>query len=170
MKQEEFIKRQNKYVRVIFNDDLDRTDYRYLEIKSWFMDIKALKTLTSLIDFGCNFDDTGLCRLYRNTEYNPRCCCNNCHGATGHFTNIQLTDTPKIARHFKEKVGFWRKGRGCILPRELRSDTCITYICNTYKSGENQPEPARTQARAIATAIGMFRTKIRERSIELELR
>ena len=171
MKQEEFIKRLSCYVRTVFNDDLDRTDFPYLEIKSWFMEIKALKSLTDLVDFGCGFNGKDQCRLYHGSENSNRCCCNNCHGANGHLSNVQLTDIPKIARRFKKDVGFWRQGKGCILPRELRSDTCVTYLCRVYDGREaDQSNLARRQCRAITAAIDIFRTKIRERSIELKLR
>jgi hypothetical protein len=39
-------------------------------------------------------------------------------------------DLAYYARHFSIKTGFWRKGKGCILSRKMRSVTCLTHHCN----------------------------------------
>ena len=169
MEQKKFIKRLSRYTNVAFDDSLDRSDYRYLEIKSWFGDIKALKALTSAIDFDCGFNDEGRCRQYRQTD-SIKCCCNNCYSANGHLEKVQLTDIPKIAIHFRKKVGFWRPGKGCILPRELRSATCVTYLCRIYDGKDSeQSKLAHRQAEAITKAMRIFNEKIRQRTTELEL-
>lgn len=71
-------------------------------------------------------------------------CCNNCekYGGYYHFTNSALDfvtiskltkKTPieifnYLDKLFDEENGFWGEN-GCKVPREMRSFTCITYLC-----------------------------------------
>ena len=104
---------------------------RYVNPKTY----KKLANLTSKINYGCNFVD-GKCKEDR-TEM---CCCSSCYSSSGHFQERFLTGDANeeaiekellyyVKKH-KEYVGFWRKGKGCVLPRERRSSTCLTYNCN----------------------------------------
>lgn len=108
---------------------------------------------TEFMDFGCNFEH-GTCRQHKTKvagEDNP-CCCNGCNSAMGHFKSIPQSHIRELARNFKSeevtvkgrysnglgvmelkdkkfRPGFWRPGKGCVLPREYRSVTCVTYHC-----------------------------------------
>ena len=104
---------------------------------------KELADLTSLINFGCNFKN-GKCRADR-TEM---CCCGSCASCFGHFTetffsgydNIEYIEEEMLyyVREYRAKTGFWRKGKGCILPRHKRSATCLTYNCSSRLTPEEK--------------------------------
>ena len=96
---------------------------------------RELAKLTAKLDYGCNFKD-GNCKEQRSSE---ACCCTNCRGQFGFFhhrffaTYNSENDIEKELMYYVNKfsisTGFWRKGKGCILPRERRSQTCLTYHC-----------------------------------------
>lgn len=91
------------------------------------------------------------CKQYKDELF----CCGNCRDTLGHhkgnFASLiqrglmteewvkvlyenyteetELTTNPE-GKDFKTKFGFWQRGKGCILPREFRSVTCLTYHCN----------------------------------------
>jgi hypothetical protein len=45
----------------------------------------------------------------------------------------------KLAGYYDERTGFVRDGEGCILPRELRSPTCLfTYCSDEMMSDEDK--------------------------------
>jgi hypothetical protein len=89
---------------------------------------KSFKSLTSLIDYNCQFTNDK-CRGDRGDI----CCCGGCFRITGFLKNISYNDTFTYAELFDEKRGFWRKD-GCALPRELRSATCLIYHCGSLIS------------------------------------
>lgn len=98
---------------------------------------KKYKELTKYVDYNCRFKD-GACFAYhddhKSNENKPSmCCCGGCYSTVGWLDTINTSDLPKIARHFSYRTGFWRKGKGCILPRKYRSVTCVTYNCNEYR-------------------------------------
>lgn len=94
----------------------------------------ALRELTERIDFGCNFGliKTHLCHKYEKPN-NPKdkamCCCINCADSFGYLKIIPINQLKYYVRNFNEKTGFWREGKGCILPRNRRSNTCVTFAC-----------------------------------------
>jgi len=100
-----------------------------------------LANLTSLIDFGCKFKD-GKC-IGSGVEM---CCCSGCRGSTGFFRTTFFYDYSRkdriedemlyYAKKFNLKTGFWRKDKGCILPRRKRSATCLTYNCSDRLTDE----------------------------------
>jgi hypothetical protein len=115
-----------------------------------------LAKLTESLDFGCKFDKFGRCRNYKTakTDEPVMCCCNNCFNSLGYLHTLptggwsadsedRLRPLKVYARHFSEKtvktnnftrkVGFWRPGKGCVLPRIYRSPTCLTYTCGFDK-------------------------------------
>jgi len=122
------------------------------------------KILTKHFIFPCNITKKG-CNCehdYNKKKNRPMCCCINCCFNIGYLYNIRPSFKPlkdekydstvyqsvkkviKIyAKHFSINTGFWRKGRGCILPRRLRSVTCLTYVCSDIakefreKNGKN---------------------------------
>lgn len=110
-------------------------DQQSADFKRMLKDYRALLSITEYIDFECNFDKNGVCR-----EKNPRyeraaaCCCNGCVHSNGYNpTHAPLLLTPGELPTFKKKWdkhnGFWREGKGCILPRQQRSTTCVFYCC-----------------------------------------
>ena len=95
---------------------------------------KKLAKLTSEINFECGFKD-GKCKA-KETEM---CCCIQCREYYGHF-HIRFFDDYSseidiekellyYAKKIDDRYGFWRRDKGCILPRERRSATCLTYNC-----------------------------------------
>lgn len=96
--------------------------------------ISDLKNLTNDIEFGCNFKD-GLCRMEsRNSCKDIMCCCSGCKSSFGYLDNIFAEDIPYYAKKYDKKTGFWRKGKGCILDRDKRSETCLSYNCSNNRN------------------------------------
>ena len=104
-----------------------------------------LAKLTEKINFDCKFNEKGGCK--NHSKY-ITCCCSGCSGSVGHFTYRNFdSHTPKekienillfYAKNFDEQDGFWREGKGCILPREKRSQICLTYNCGYIPSPEER--------------------------------
>jgi hypothetical protein len=119
---------------------------------------RELARSTSSIDFGCDFDSTGYCKKARkgqesrhNSEYTqnkiknsdssyPFACCTSCAGQISHYYKTHTyahqsreaynTLVPyKWKKQFSYFTGFWRFGKGCILPRAYRSITCLGCAC-----------------------------------------
>lgn len=90
-----------------------------------------IREATSAINYDCQFKD-GKCKS-NVSSYNPRCCCQGCAGALGYLrgglNKIPLGSDKEILPLFSEKTGFWRKGKGCILPRKYRSVVCLSFNC-----------------------------------------
>jgi hypothetical protein len=84
--------------------------------------VKALKAESEHINVGCHKCDS----------LRPQRCCEFCNFEFGYFrpSEIAINDIPRLIRHFNVKTGFWRPNKGCILPRELRSITCVTHYCH----------------------------------------
>ena len=104
----------------------------------WFM---KLAELTKYVDFGCDFDDSGVCKKYQGPGIHPdydkgMCCCSGCKRCGG-FLYVLPADRylqEEYARMYDDETGFWRKEKGCILPRRMRSSTCLTYNCTPNRS------------------------------------
>jgi len=97
----------------------------------------GLAGLTSYLKFDCDFNEKGLCKarrdkVFRGNPKAPMCCCYNCRGCVGYIRNIPSnTEIIKFyADSFSDETGFWRKGIGCNLPREYRSQICLSYNCD----------------------------------------
>lgn len=82
----------------------------------------------------CRIDEYGLCKTVRREPnlygfIKPGvCCCGNCWSAGGYLSNILPQHKEFIFKNFLPIVGFWRLG-GCVLPRRMRSTTCVGYYC-----------------------------------------
>ena len=104
-------------------------------IRDLYAMLKVSAKTTEFIDFYCDFDASGKCNARRADNSDSRgdmCCCVGCHEAIGYLRTgppVLKEDRAVYEELFKEKVGFWRKGSGCSLPRELRSPTCVYYMC-----------------------------------------
>lgn len=104
---------------------------------------KELAKLTTKINYDCGFMD----EKYKKNR-NKMCCCSNCLEYVGHldikFFNHYDTDEYiekellYYAKKFSKNTGFWRKNKGCILPRERRSITCLTYNCSKNLTKEER--------------------------------
>lgn len=101
------------------------------------------KELTSLIDYNCNFYN-GVCeksrKIRKNLERYPEssyvstnmCCCEGCHANFGYISYVNDFRTLKyLYTLYDIHTGFWREN-GCILPRKLRSVTCLMHRCNNH--------------------------------------
>jgi hypothetical protein len=66
------------------------------------------------------------------------CCCSICRTSVGHFNHINMSDIDMLASRFDPDIGFWRKGKGCVLPRAKRSTVCLGFMCSdVYGDGPN---------------------------------
>lgn len=90
------------------------------------------KKLTEKINYKCGFDDVGWCFHQQGDprdSMNEMCCCRTCRPQIGYLRHIwDIAHLPVLAEHFCNETGFWQEG-GCALPRELRSEMCLTYCC-----------------------------------------
>jgi len=126
-----------------------------------FYQYGKLAALTKYVKYHCGFSSDGRCLNYRENKYvdtNPNrptmCCCRGCFNSMGYLYSLPsggygsirgdgFDDIKLYARHFSEKtvplddfkmkIGFWRPGKGCILPRSHRSTTCVSYDCRRPK-------------------------------------
>ena len=136
MKVQEFVER--------LSIKLHKKPIRIIEAEgpSHFTKLQELKGLFYHINFDCKIGENNQeCKYYKDggyTDTTMTCCCNDCLDRVGHLD--LLTKPPEyFSRKFSCKTGFWRKGKGCILPREHRSITCLTYHCNHNWKGYNPP-------------------------------
>jgi hypothetical protein len=123
MKKVDFIKHMRKCrdTRILSNAAKYEPDYE---------DMIGLKKLSASLDFGCRFDKNGKCNS--NPEWvdnHPACCCRDCFRSAGYLDTVLEEDIVKYSRKFSIKTGFWRKGKGCILPRKMRSAVCVAFSC-----------------------------------------
>lgn len=98
--------------------------------------LQDTKKYLGTMDFGCDFVD-GLCRSRRNnpssnpnSAYMRMCCCMQCSYEIGYIVIAFKNEIPKYAKHFNKDTGFWREGKGCILPYKMRSTVCVTHFCS----------------------------------------
>jgi hypothetical protein len=96
---------------------------------------EAIAKFLSKVKFNCDFKDN-VCACQRVDGTNLAtadvgCCCGRCAPCVG-YLNLSTSD-PFWIEHYQDKfnrhLGFYRKGIGCILPREFRSATCNRYMC-----------------------------------------
>jgi len=121
----------NEFVKLCLKRGINITDVKKngWNIFGW----QRLAKLTANIDFGCNFKK-GKCR--RNGQgyihKDGAGCCGSCAQTMGYLDDIPCCwqTLIKMARLFNRQQGFWRKGKGCTLPHEVRSSTCLGYICH----------------------------------------
>jgi len=121
MKKELFIhKLKHRGIRII-----DTSDQFY--DGSILDDFRSLKSFFQYIDFGCRINKKGGCK---DTPESKMCCCYGCLDSAGYFRIILDKNITYYSRKFSVNSGFWRKGKGCILPHKMRSTTCLTHHCN----------------------------------------
>lgn len=103
--------------------------YHLVSFVSWAARKKAAKR-TAQVAYGCNFVD-GRCKGNPRTDKHAsdQACCKGCKSAMGYLDEIPVGTALQVFKLFDKVLGFWRPGKGCILPRELRSNTCLVYHC-----------------------------------------
>jgi hypothetical protein len=106
---------RDKYVKIVpHSDKIDR--------------IKELKKGSKDLPFDlCKFDDDGKCEQFRISGF--QCQCILCDDICGWIRYTTEEDLIVYAEAYDEKYGFFRKGKGCVLPREYRSEICLSYYC-----------------------------------------
>lgn len=109
--------------------------YGGLEWPEWY----RLAKMTAKIYYGCDFNKGKCAKLREDLEINPNasemCCCSQCADNFGYLSYIQNNAKvlKEISGLFEPKVGFWRKGSGCSLPRKYRSPTCLGFRCKVCR-------------------------------------
>ena len=113
--------------------------YGTLEWEEWY----KLAEMTEHLYFGCDFYDGKCAKLRKDLKRNPNasemCCCSQCVDNVGYLKFIQnkAEVIKEISSLFEPKVGFWRKGSGCSLPRKYRSAMCLGFRCDISKQRYN---------------------------------
>lgn len=113
---------------------------------------ERVKETINSIKFSC-FEKGGKCHTI---SPEARCCCANCFYEGGHFESCDFIfekDIPKLNDLFQPRGGFWVKGKGCTLPRNLRSLTCITYHCEMDRRIGTTINALRNQANSLANLV-----------------
>lgn len=92
---------------------------------------KKLAMQTENVDYDCQFRN-GTCQgpdLGREDG-----CCSMCGKTFGYWCKeagaLDEATVKTMAEFFEQRTGFFRDGTGCILPRELRSPTCLYIFCS----------------------------------------
>jgi hypothetical protein len=99
---------------------------------------KLAKARTSEIDYQCEFID-GACKTTRKRDrLDKQCCCRGCKKSRGYISYAVQSDVDEMQQYWDDKLGFWREGKGCLLPRSLRSPLCLDYRCGPF-SVKEQP-------------------------------
>ena len=100
------------------------------ELKGWMKRYKMAEE-SRTIDFGCEIKN-GVCKT-RPEAPPSRLCCGNCAQCVGHFDSyhdaLPLTALIPLLDSFDAEDGWWREGKGCIMPVKWRSNTCLFYAC-----------------------------------------
>ena len=104
-------------------------------------DFHSLKSLFEYVDFDCQHNEDGGCKELSESRM---CCCHDCFDRGGFFRVLIGDDITYYSRKFnvREKTGFWRKGKGCILPHKMRSVICLTHFCrdNIHSKKDKRPD------------------------------
>lgn len=98
---------------------------------------RDLAKQTESIDYDCVFYDNG--RGCNGRSRGPNGCCTfeRCAEMLGYWRReggtIDEDTARRMAEYYDAKMGFLRDGTGCVLPRELRSPTCLFIYCSDRK-------------------------------------
>lgn len=133
-------------------------------------EIKRLKGETALLNFKCEFIDGKCITSREHPEWGLvkcGCCCSMCASAKGYlYDRYPKEDKPIYDDLFDLNLGFWRKGKGCILPREMRSVTCLRYFCHPSQailSEENAEKLSRIMSRVCLLLNEIARNKLEDK-------
>jgi hypothetical protein len=98
-----------------------------------FEEYKKLAKQTEQVDYDCDFHD-GMCT---GRMQGAPGCCHHCRSTFGYWCKepqaLDEATVRTMAEYFNSGTGFLKAGAGCILPRELRSPTCLYIFCSTEK-------------------------------------
>ena len=93
-------------------------------------EFRVLAKLTERIDYDCAFEN-GACR---GRECGEPGCCWRCADTFGHWLKeegpLDEDTVRQIAGFYDPATGFCRANGGCVIPRELRSPTCLFIYCS----------------------------------------
>lgn len=154
--------KKDKFVRMLIRRDSNFSVISFLGKKnsahSIYLNILALKRMSKYLPFPCKFDENGYCQSSQID--NSMCCCKDCANTMGYLSFVPEQDLWTYAKLYNDKTGYWRKGKGCSLPRELRSKTCLTYYCDTFY--ESKETPFGKELWAYDRAIGAMEKEYRK--------
>ena len=89
---------------------------------------KQFKALVALVDFGCHFDECGLCARWHRARL-PDCCIGERCPWPSFVRYVTSLDDLKAMYEKWDPVRGFITARGCALPHELRSNTCLLVTC-----------------------------------------
>jgi hypothetical protein len=94
--------------------------------------LKSVKKAIGSMDIGCRFDNNECagCKVFKT----PAFCCEGCASMNGYLSVIPSNDMRIYIKSFNGNTGFWRPNVGCVLPHELRSRMCLSFICTDLLS------------------------------------
>lgn len=82
------------------------------------------------VNFDCQINSQGLCKRYQRHPNDGKNCCSRCAASGGYLKSIKPGTANEYAQLWDDYNGFWQEGKGCVLPRKMRSYTCLTYNCH----------------------------------------
>ena len=112
--------------------------------KTW-AEREAIARQTAKIDFGCDFKGN-TCRAMR--ENRRGCCCQSCNYRHGFLEKIKPSAFNEILSSFDRVWGFWRPGKGCMLPRKWQSPTCLFFGCLPFMKKKDRHDLVQISASA----------------------
>lgn len=131
---------EKQFLDIYFRDSSRGISSEYQGVRD--ITVQKFKGLTGLIDYGCKFitkgPRKGLCKHEKryhgkdvgdDLQFAKMCCCGGCKHFCGHLSWISYKNLPVYAANFNDITGFWTEN-GCSLPRELRSEVCLSKICS----------------------------------------
>jgi len=129
--------RYEEFEHLLFNLNIVIVPKNARRIRGYDVDTyRKLAGQTENIDFDCG-DGDNFCRYIHVRD---GACCVDCVDTCGHWQREGRTldedSARKMAEYCDVREGFCRDGRGCILPRELRSPVCLYHICSDAKMTE----------------------------------
>lgn len=121
-------------IKTYFQGLISSTSSAYDDWKEWYK--RANKT--GELDYKCNFKN-GTCKEARkypeHSLLTVGCCCTHCKSYKGYLEKIETAELGTYLSLWNCRTGFFRKGKGCILPRRLRSKTCLQFSCRGAQFG-----------------------------------
>ena len=96
-----------------------------------------IANITEHVDFGCRFTKRGKCKNIHNEGGPARAstatgCCSAwcCAHNNGYLRRIPKSAEKRILSLWCPDYGFYREGKGCVLPRKWRDEFCLLYECS----------------------------------------
>jgi hypothetical protein len=110
---------------------------------------KVLAEIAAEIDWQCDFDAQGKCKMARAAPCNgpplghivgnnDRNCCFGCSANMGFLEKVPQAALPHVLAFYDPRFGFWAAGKGCVLPWKWRSHVCLGFSCRS------EPKSLRT--------------------------